>query len=1160
MGTLDGDLLGDDEDTGTGALGALVNIGSNYTTQEAHDIAKNTFNELYSGRKKYAETENQYMDQMATSAVQAKMHLHEAREKLLRERYNKAQMWFALAQGFLSPTRGGGFGESLGNAVGLAREPLAKEQEWNQNRDKQALDYALQSGSIDQNLAAQRLKLMQMQGQMDSRLMSESLRVLGREIRPGANTTSTGGKPMSPEGKQAQDEGYMVGSRAYYKRVRFLASRNEQRRRETAGIDVTEPTAQDKSKLAGEFGVPIADNDPYVGLSTKARQAAMQARARENQKTLETLGTDDPVARQAISDAQRFMFLNKQTPSGPLYGIPGIKQITGFSTQAQELDRLTAKLARKEKQPGEGQISNFDAAQFILASPSRGKNRTTNDNINKATVLARRQQLQYSEFLSNYAAVNGHMIGAKEAWNRYLQANPIFDPSRPGSFSLNNKRVSYKDWFRVNSHVGALSDPRPVGQPASDLAEPPTGAVGEDPRESDPVYAGLDEEAMDEADRPAMAEGGQVAAPEGDVDWPSDSDMLDPSYRVSLKDLGRAAAQGLAYNYGDEGLALLSHKPYDQALLDERAALEQFSDNAPFTALGTEVAGAVPTGSGIGAATHFLGNKLRGGKGKAATAARLIDKVLPKSLLGKMVLSGAGSGFLAGTGSAQGDQSRLGAGVEGGALGGIFGPLAGLGAKYGLGLSRRGIDWLTGAERSPGREKVIEAIAKDGMQLSDVEKKLAADHKAGVPAMVGDVGGKNLDALTEAVVGRPGEGAAGMATKIENRQAAAPQRVEGQINKALAPDQYHTKLDELNDLLYTQSKPLYEAAYKNTKPVPVKDVSWLFDFKEGKKALKDAVNLMNADGIPIGRKDVTGNVKSMGLQTLDYTKRALDDIISKEEANGSTNRGRILRNARNRLRDYLDNVSPDYAKARAQYAGDLEVRDALKMGREEFGKLGSEELRRKVANMSFAEKDALKTGVAQHLFEQMAKTPKGSNVARHLVGTTGAEEKLAALFDKPSDAAKFLTTMQREFEIFRKSQGTITRARAARAAAATAGLESAPLSEAADVALDAGQQAVFMPGFMGNTGGPWTAARMMQWVRNRMPMTEKTANDAAGALGTDNPADAKRLLERLQQEASRLEKRTRVSNTVGMGATRASAVTAQPDPWDDSPEVETETP
>lgn len=1233
---------------------ALANMSGGYTTPEAQALAKRTFDELYNERGQYSAEEQAAMRQLDATANAAKDALKTARDKLLSERYNEQAKWFALAGAFGQPSKSGRFGENLGRVGNVLADHSMKRREFGQTRDANALKLLGEMHGIDEELIKQKLALIKARRDADKGLMTESLKVLGREIRPGRGTGTAG---MSPFGKIAADEGFQPGTNLFNQRVRQLYNEDLHQRRQASGVDTEEENPEDTHILAQTYGVPISNVDPFRGLSTKAKQAAVQRSMTEGEKALSALAEQDSLDQSAIRQIDRFMALNEDEPSGPLYGIPGISWLTGWSTAAQEMDQIRADIARKQRQPGEGQVSNFDAAQFLIASPGRGKNYETNKNIASGIKIAKQLGLEQRAFLRNYLAVNRHMSGAKEAWNRYLESNPIFDPTaKRGTFKLNEKRIDYQTWFR--SQMGAYEDPNaPPIEPVPGARQRSSSPAVINEVEEDPTLAGLSPEEKRWATTPAYAKGGKVAVLADTVNHPKvialksaierlmgqvhnvpamrmpapprdpalsgiatrkeallrdlitrnisprDTEELQQTSQTldlvlnnatpdamqaealmrSLQDIAsryrrpiqkqqggqveageramidqilREIAQGGTYNFSDEILS--GGDP--EALQQERALLEEFGNENPLIALGLQGAGAVPTGMAAGYAGHKLLSALRGPqgpqfhpklgmkKGKAAGIAGLIERILPKSAIGKMATSGVASGAIAGAGASQGD--RGGDAVEHGLIGGLMSPVGGLGAKFGLAGTRRGLDFLRGTTPRGSDEKVLAALANDSTNLDEVVKRMEADKRARVPSMIGDSAGKNTAALQEAVAGKSGRGPAELAGRMERRQATQGDRIEDQVNRALKPSEFFAEEQKLKDALYTNAKPLYQQAYASTKPILVNDVAFLFNSREGKRAMKDAVNLMNTKGSPVTRKTIFGkNVKDLSLETLDHTKQALDDMISKEEVSGATARGSALRSMRNKLRDLLDARSPDYKAARAQYAGDLEVLDALRQGREKFNTMTPKQVENLVANMSFAEKDAYRTGVAEVLFGAIGKTPRGSNVAAKVIGTPAPTAKLAHLFDNPRDAAKFNDALMREFSLFKQSQGAISNAARQRAGAASEGLDDTPLANAADFALDAGQQAVFLPGIAQNTGGPWTSARLMQWVRNRMPMSEQTANEVADTLAIDDPKAAKAAIDRLKAEGERLQKRERVSGAVARAAGRATAVATAPDPW-----------
>lgn len=1301
----------------------LAAMSARYTTPEAKDIARKAFKELYNARGQTSTDEQTALNQLDTQAQAAKDALKAARDKIAAQRYNEQAKWFSIAGALGQGSKSGRFGEELGRLGNVLAEQSMAKQKFGVDQSQAVLENLLKERGIDNETVKAKLEALKARRTADNSLMNKSLDVLGREIRPGRGS----GNSMSPFGKIAADEGLEPGTPAFTRRVQDLYNIDLKQKQQAAGLDVTDITPEDRQILAQQYGAPISPMDPFRGLSTKARQAAVQKSMDEGQKLIASTTDADNTARAAMRQIDRFMALNEKQASGPVYGIPGVGWLTGFSNAAQEMDTIRADMARKQRQPGEGQVSNFDAQQFLNATVGRGKGYPVNKNIGAALKAAKQLQLEQNEFLANYLAVNQHMQGAKEAWNRYLEANPIFDPkAKQGTYELNKQRTDYKSWFRgqmapaepladpgdddptlqglspeerkaaltpalarggqvrrkyakggkvdalkaaieelMQRAKGAYTDASPVqlppvpvnsalqriGTDKEALLRSITGNPKVTPLDASQMQAtnsvldtvlanaskntdanaGMRAEALwrqlqDMAAKyrtPQMGEGGKVSGlkallqhltnsglspnavqkveqamhnhvarvdPGKNVDeiadkWLASGDdtnlmdlfesgniekflRKDPSAiplrrmaegggvndkdraatRSLIAQLAREIGQGATYNWSDELLSGGDPK----RLRNERSALEEFGGDNPVTAAGLQMAGAVPVGMAVGAAGSKALEHMKGRAGRAAALASLLSRLVPKSAIGKMAVSGATSGAVAGAGAAQGD--RLAGAGEGAVLGGTLGPLIGVGAKYGLGAGRRAWDFFSGNGPRAADEKVLGALANDTTNVQDVLARLKLDQKRRVPSMLGDSAGKNTAALMEAVAGKPGRGPGELAETLEQRQAGQGQRVEDQVNRHLKPSEYFAEEQKLKDELYTNAKPLYEKSYTTAKPIPVDDISYLYASNEGRKAMKQAVNLMNAEGIPITRKTLFGkNVTSLNQQTLDNTKRALDDMITKEEGSGAnytaTNRGRVLRGMRDKLRDILDNNSPDYKAARQQYAGDLEVLDALRTGREKFNSLTPKQVENLVGGMSFAEKDAFRTGVAQTLFEGISKTPRGSNVAAKVVGTPALTEKLSQLFDSPKDAQAFNDALLREYNMFKSSQGAISNAARQRAGAAAAGLEDTPLHNAADMALDVGSQAAFLPGVAQNTGGPWTAARLMQWVRNKMPMSEQTANDVADTLKISDPKAAKDAIDRLVAEGERLKKRSEVSEAVRRAATRAGAVAIQPDPW-----------
>ena len=160
---------------------------------------------------------------------------------------------------------------------------------------------------------------------------------------------------------------------------------------------------------------------------------------------------------------------------------------------------------------------------------------------------------------------------------------------------------------------------------------------------------------------------------------PSEIEKEEYSSIQQAKDFARTLAQGTTLGFSDEAIAatraLLGSTPYEQAVKEERAALEKFAEENPATAFAAELGGGL------------LPALFTGGASLGATAGATAAKETGKQLLKQIAKSGA-TGALAGGVTAYGKQTELAPDLEniasGAALGGVLGagiPAAISGAK-----------------------------------------------------------------------------------------------------------------------------------------------------------------------------------------------------------------------------------------------------------------------------------------------------------------------------------------------------------------------------------------------------------------------------------------------------------------------------------------------
>jgi hypothetical protein len=179
--------------------------------------------------------------------------------------------------------------------------------------------------------------------------------------------------------------------------------------------------------------------------------------------------------------------------------------------------------------------------------------------------------------------------------------------------------------------------------------------------------------------------------------------------------------------------------------------------------------------------------------------------------------------------------------------------------------------------------------------------------------------------------------------------------------------------------------------------------------------------------------DKKGNIISVKIpdvRTLDYIKRGIDATVESAYRTGgmSTAEANALKELRKVYVSAIDEatinpqtgISP-YAAARKAYAGDMEVIDALRLGRDDFNKLDHEEILAMMGKMSTAEKEAFRTGVIRNTYDQIMKPSGNMNAAQRLVGSPENVAKFQTLFDSPAQFQLFKAALEREAQLFKQT-------------------------------------------------------------------------------------------------------------------------------------------
>jgi hypothetical protein len=1039
-----------------------------------------------------------YLEQTEKSATDKQALLDKARERIMARSSgpDQAEVAFRLAAALGKPTRTGSFGETLSNVAETTTEALAQRRK--ANRELEDLNLKYQLASVDSKSEGQKAQI----GALSALARSAPKDRLTEIEKMQEIIDDPRANPTAKKNAQA--------------RVTYLTTR-------PAASKTTEI-----EKLLEKI------NDPAVSPSNKAAY-------KQRLNKLSYI----PAEAKAERDADK-----PSSPAGKLAKDEGLTPGTPeFTTRVKAL-------------AGEGKGMNLSATEqkeLFEAEDIVNASKSVLINLDKAKQL-------------NNKAYSGFGAGARRTIARNI----------PG--------VGESEGVVATTDIESLVITNSLDQLKAIFGGAPTegerkilldiqGSISMSPKERERVW----DRAMTAASRrmktsqakmenirkgaygkitpEANAEGGIVKMADGG--------------EFSMANVGRAVGQGLGLGFGDEAIARVRSKmegrPYDEVVAEEREAYQRFQEKHPFAALGTELAsGIVPTigmamipGAGTPGAVM--------GAGRMGMAASKLAQYMPKFMagpMGKAAGTAGATGAVAGAGSATEGERGMGA-VEGGATGAILGPMV---AK-GIQLGGQGISAIKNAIRpSPNAvdqratNKVLEAMGRDEMDPAALKAKMLADQKLGVNSTIMDAT-PSLSTLGEAVVTRPGAGrrilGQGLNERLEGGREAVGARAIKDIAKGV---DYTAQEDKMIGTLRANANNLYDKAYAqgsvdDTRILKVlEDDTFKKAFKEaqaisGKEAR--AAELRGEDPTRFKLNDIydldkDGNMISVGkipdVRTLDYIKRGIDALIDKGykgEGMGKAE-ANALKDLRKAYISVIDENVPEYAAARAKYAGDMEVLDALRLGRTDYlsPKMLPAQAKKLVDGMSEAERDALRAGAAQSILSKIMDAPQQINAAQRIIGAPATRKRLEALFKDPKEYEVFEAALQRESELFRNAQDIVRGSRTANKTEALKDLKAG--NGIFDIAGEAVDVAAGSPGSV--------VGRVLKYLQARTTLDEKTAGEVAKMLRSGTAQEVDDTLKRLESSSAKFleDKNTsarRLKTTAGtIGAVAPTTRQAAPEP------------
>lgn len=477
-----------------------------------------------------------------------------------------------------------------------------------------------------------------------------------------------------------------------------------------------------------------------------------------------------------------------------------------------------------------------------------------------------------------------------------------------------------------------------------------------------------------------------------------------------------ALSRGATFGFAPKAKALINSyrqdKPYEEMLAAERGKQAEFADAHPIIDTVAEIGGGLAAG-------------LPG-------AARVMSMTaIPKLLR----LSGVGAvaGGLAGAGNTDGSLSDQATGTwQGAGVGAIAAPVFSGVLNTGANILQNKLiqpvlDRISGSgQQKAAARQVMKQFNRDEITIDEAQTKLS---DLGVNAAVADAGGRNVRNLAGTIANTPGTGAKIGEDFLEGRAMGQGQRLNTAINEATGTTTgYHAAVDDLITTRQQAAQPAYAKAYAQT-PADATRISEFLASPLAQDGMKRGIaierNLALAEGRPfdpaaygLDAKGVPIPGQAPNVRLLDATKRGMDDGLEKyrNQVTGKLDldgEGRSMDQVRRAFVRELDKQIPDYAAARASYAGPSQSLDALHMGRAAL-RNDPEVTAGIIGKLSPGDKEFFRNGVARALKDVVDKTGDANDSVRKIFGNEAIRGKLRAAFDDNKAFEAFQKTMTQE--------------------------------------------------------------------------------------------------------------------------------------------------
>lgn len=330
----------------------------------------------------------------------------------------------------------------------------------------------------------------------------------------------------------------------------------------------------------------------------------------------------------------------------------------------------------------------------------------------------------------------------------------------------------------------------------------------------------------------------------------------------------------------------------------------------------------------------------------------------------------------------------------------------------------------------PGAERLVEASAPNALRSG--LNRLADRSPQNVNALNANAARYSAETIEPTAADVVDDGARGLMRALGTRQTPARQaareftanraeglqdRISTQARRTISDDPRMPSeiRDQAGQRAREQAAPLYEQAY--AQPVEMtEELSGLLQTPAGQAAMDRARRIAANE-----RREI--NLEQPDMQTLDYVKRGLDDVLEgyRDRTTGRMaldTEGRAVQDVLSNFRGELDRINPSYAAARATYADSAKLQGAVDLG-EQFMRMEADQFAAAIARLSPEEQEVARAA-ARRAVERAAGTQgQAPGVAQRLSGGREQGMRSEALL---GDAEPMQRAMGTELEALRNAQ------------------------------------------------------------------------------------------------------------------------------------------